>query len=407
MSFEGVLINKSQNGLTKGESADRVCVLVIGATEVAGKLSHYKPVELLQIEDLEDLGVTEATDEAQGELLYYHASEAFRLAPESVFHLITVPKTEKVSTLAVSDELKQAIRSIAGANTIGVAGVAADETLQAAVAAAQLLVDGFTDEHIYLDAILLEGVGGYLKESVAAFDDLRAMESPNVTVVIAQDPDVAARKEAFAGYAAVGSAMGMLAVRAVHENMGSVDVESKPRKRKGEQDYSLTDSKTGKWLNAALSNGTMFNALTGADQKKLNGLGYVYAGMFAGYGGFFFSNSHTATNAGSDYAFIERNAVWNKAARIIRETLIPRVRSKVQADPSTGYIKSTTIQDWDGRIRKALEPMVAVGNMADFDIYINPKQLAVSNAPFNVQVRMVADGVVHEFEIDLGFTNKI
>lgn len=209
MSFEGVHINKSQNGLIKGESADRVCVLIIGATEVAGKLSHYKPVELLQIEDLEDLGVTDATDAAQGELLYHHVSEAFRLAPESVFHLIAVPKAEKVSMLAASDELKESIRSIAGANTIGIAGVAADETLQAAVAGAQLLVDGFTDEHIYLDAILLEGVGGYLKESIAGYDDLRAMESPNVTVVIAQDPDVAARKSAFAGYAAVGSAMGM------------------------------------------------------------------------------------------------------------------------------------------------------------------------------------------------------
>ena len=110
---------------------------------------------------------------------------------------------------------------------------------------------------------------------------------------------------------------------------------------------------------------------------------------------------------GGDYAYIEYNAVWNKAARIIRTTLLPRVRSKVQADPTTGYISNTTISDWDARVRSALENMVADEDIADFDIYINPKQSAVSDKPFNIQVKLVADGIVHEFEIDLGFTNKI
>lgn len=406
MSFEGVLFNKSQNGLQKGESADRVCVLVAGAGELEGKLKNYEAVELLQIEDLEALGATAERDATEKELLHHHVSEFFRLAPGTSVHLITVPATEKMSVLCASEELKGVVRNIQGVNTLAFGGVAADETLEAAVSAAQLVVDDFTGEHIYIDAVLLEGLGGYLKGAVAAFPDLRTMDSPNVTVIIGQDPAVASAAAEYGGYAAVGSALGMLAQRAVHENLGSVDVETKPRLRKGEQDYTLTDTKLDKWLDAALSNGMRFSKLTGADQKKLNELGYVYAGMFAGYGGFFFSNSHTATEKDSDYAFIERNAVWNKAARIIRQTLIPRIRSKVQADPATGFIKSTTIADWDGRVRKALEPMAAAGNIAAFDIYIDPKQTAVSGKPFRIAVKLVADGVVHEFEIDLGFTNR-
>lgn len=406
MSFEGVLFNKSQNGLQKGESRDRVCVLVVGAAEIAGRLENYQAVELLQIEDLEELGATAATDKTEKGLLYHHVSEFFRLAPGASVYLVTVPVSEKMSTLCASEEFRSVVRDVPGVNTLAFGGVAADETLEAAVSAAQLVVDGFTGEHIYIDAVLLEGLGGYLKGGVAEFPDLRVMASPNVTVVIGQDPAVASAMAEYGGYAAIGSALGMLAQRAVHENLGSVDVEAKPRLRKGEQDYTLTDGKLDKWLDAALSNGTKFSKLTGADQKRLNALGYVYAGMFAGYGGFFFSNSHTATEADSDYAFIERNAVWNKAARIIRQTLIPRIRSKVQADPATGYIKSTTIADWDGRVRKSLEPMVAAGNIAAFDIYIDPKQLAVSHAPFGIRVKLVADGVVHEFEIDLGFTNR-
>jgi hypothetical protein len=79
----------------------------------------------------------------------------------------------------------------------------------------------------------------------------------------------------------------------------------------------------------------------------------------------------------------------------------------VEANPTTGYVKNSTITDWDGRVRKALEPMLADGNCADFDVYIHPNQAAVSTRPFKIVVKIVADGVVHEFEIDLGFTNKI
>lgn len=169
----------------------------------------------------------------------------------------------------------------------------------------------------------------------------------------------------------------------------------------------MTDKLNGLWLDAALSNGKPFSQLSVSDQKKLTDQGYIFVGSFQGYAGFFFSNSCTCTEADSDYAYIEYNAVWNKAARIIRNTLLPRVRSKVKADPSTGYISNTTISSWDALVKSALETMVTSEDIADFDIYINPKQMAVSDKPFNIKVKLVADGIVHEFEIDLGFTNKI
>lgn len=51
--------------------------------------------------------------------------------------------------------------------------------------------------------------------------------------------------------------------------------------------------------------------------------------------------------------------------------------------------------------------MKTARNIADFDIYIDPKQAAVSTSPFKVKVQIVADGIVHEFEIDLGYTKSI
>jgi hypothetical protein len=255
--------------------------------------------------------------------------------------------------------------------------------------------------------VLLEGKGGYLASTIGTMEDLRVMASPNVSVIIGQDRGIAAQKAAYAAHASVGSALGMLLVRAVHENLGSVDIEVKPQARRGESDYTLADVKTQRFISAGLSNGRNFNEISVADQKQLDLLGYIYVGSFSGYAGFYFSNSHTCEKQDSDYCFIERNCIWNKAARIIRQTLIPRVRSKVEADPATGYIRGTTIDDWSARVRKALEVMLAAGNCAEFSIYINPNQAAVSTKPFKIAVNIVANGVVHEFEIDLGFTNSI
>jgi hypothetical protein len=344
---------------------------------------------------------------------HYHLSEVFRLSPDSIIHLIAVPTAAKVSDLKNSADFISALRSIDGINLIAVAGMA-DETaiagenpvsaLQQAVTGSQLLVDALAKDHIYIDAVLVEGKGSYLMPTINTMQDLREMASPNVSVIIGQDRGVATKKAAYKQHASVGSALGMLLARAVHENLGSVDIEVKPSARAGEISYPLTDVRRQRFISAGLSNGKNSNELSVAEQRQLNTLGYIFVGV--GFAGFYFSNSHTCETAESDYAFIERNCIWNKAARIIRQTLIPRVRSKVEADPATGYIRGTTIDDWNARVRRATEVMLIAGNCAEISTYINPNQAAVSTTPFKIKVNIVADGIVHEFEVDLGFTNR-
>ena len=98
--------------------------------------------------------------------------------------------------------------------------------------------------------------------------DLRKLDAENVSVVIAQDPARAAKDEAYRTHAAVGSALGMLSVRYVHENMGSVDIETTHGRQRGQKDYPLTDKLNGLWLDAALSNGKPFSQLSVSDQKN-------------------------------------------------------------------------------------------------------------------------------------------
>ena len=405
MSFRGVNINRINGGLGGGgESAGRVAVMVTGCGAIGDTLEVNRAYELLQASDADALGITEQHDGSAHRSDRYQISEVFRLAPDTRIYLIAVPETVKASDLKNLTAFVTALRSIEGLNTVALTGMAAETGARDGIIGMQVLVDSLAGDHIYIDSVLFPGDAGYIPAAdaaIAGYPDLRALQCPNVSVVIAHDPSGAD------GHAAVGSALGMLMVRSVHENLGSVDIEVKPGSRKGEESYSLSDVKTGRWMSAALTNGRGFDSLFLADQKKLDELGYIYVGAFAGYAGYYFSNSHTCDASGSDYCYIERNAVWNKAARMIRGTLIHRIRSKVESDPATGFIKRTTITDWDGRVRKKLEGMVSDGDIAAFDIFINSKQAAVSDKPFKIGVKLVADGIVHEFDVDMGFTNKI
>lgn len=407
MSFKGAIINKLNGGLGRTSESDRVICLVVGMTLV-GDMAYNTAYELLDIMSAEDLGITKTSDDTNEELVYYHLEEMFRLAPESTFHLIPVDKAKTATTLVADDGLKSAIRGIDNRNVLGIAGLATPvaDALTDAVAL-QGLVDSFATEFIYIDGIFVEGVGAAVAITIPNYPDLRTITAPNINYVINQDPAVAVLKAAYGKRAALGTVLGSVAVRKVHEDLGSVDIEEKPRSRRGEENYSLTSETLGYWLSSALSDGTLFKTLSDAEQKSLTAKGWMFVGSFAEYPGFYFNGCPTAVDKGSDYAYFNFNCIWNKAARIIRKTLIPRVRSKVPTETDTGYIKSTWIGNAEQTVLEKLKAMVSAGNIEAADIYINPAQAVSEDSPMEIKGQLVVGLIVHEFSVDLGLTNKI
>ncbi len=407
MSFNGASINKLNGGLGRTVDTDRTIVLLGGMT-LGGDLAYNTVYELLDINTAEGLGITQTTDDTNGELIHYHLSEMFRLAPGQKFWFIPVNKTTTVSALVDDGDLKAAIRSIPNVNVIGIAGLGTQVANALADALTlQGMVNDFASEHLLIDGVFVEGVGGVAELAIAEYDDLRTLDAPSITYVIAQDPAIAALNDAYKLRAAVGTALGSVAVRRIHEDVGSVDIEEKPSDRRGQENYSLSDGLLGRWLSAALSDGKPFSSLTLAEQKSLTEKGWMYVGSFADYPGFYFSGCPTAVSIVSDYAYFNFNCIWNKAARIIRRTLIPKVRSKVPKDPATGQIKSTWVKAREGEILFALGAMEAAGNIDGADIYINPAQAPTESTPLSVKGRLVVGDVVHEFDVDLGLTNKL
>lgn len=408
MSFEGANINKLNGGLgQEAPNTDRVmaAVIPIATADLPAGMVHYTPYKLLQVKDAETLGINASFD-ANKDLLFYHAiTEFFRLAPAGELHIIVVPDTLTVTTLAASAQFKSALRLAKDVKGLAIA-ISADVTTQVANAeVAQGIITSFAGEYRLIDFIILPARGNAAAMTIADYPDLRTKVAPNVSLSIAQDPDIAALDVAHAKYADWGATLGMLAARKVNENLGSVNIINKPSARKGDPDYALTS--TSRWLDASLSSGVKVNSLSAVDKKSLTAKGYIYAGSFDGYAGVFFNSSPTSVAFTSDYAYIERNCVWNKCARAIRQALIPEVKGVVKKDPVTGFIKTTTISRWTGKLNAALEKIQSADEISGFGVYINPKQVLSENSPLKVQATVVSDGIVHSFDVDLGLANSI
>jgi hypothetical protein len=274
---------------------------------------------------------------------------------------------------------------------------AEDETpdnLASSIAAQQTIINDLAGENRLIDFALI-GMNG-LDVFTA---DLRALSAANVSVLVGC--------KAADGKVALGAPLGMIAVRKVNENLGSVDIANKPRAKRGSEDYSLTDPMASQWVSAYLSDGTNIEALEGSALTNLKTKGYITVVGYEGYPGYFFENSHTCIAATSDFAYIENNRVWNKAARIIRTALLPKVKGVVKKDVTTGYIAPTTASYWKTTIDSRLQQMVIDDEISGFETVVDHRQVVNSTSPCKVKASIVADGIVHEFEVAIGLTNNI
>jgi len=404
-----VNINKIDGGLGRlADTNDSVVLLVMPLATQNTELTTSTAVRLIQTKDAEELGITESYDANNHVLAHYHVSEIFRLAPDATVYLLPAPQASSIAadvamvqqTLRTHNEIKGI--GFAGFDNANLAETAAlADTLQA-----NLILEA-KKSGIYIDFVLLEG-GSAGNLAFNDYPNLREHAGENISVIIGQDTDIAALDSAYASHAAIGSALGMLCQRQVSENLGSTDILNKPTDKKGGITYPLTDAGLGRFINAGLSTGQNIDTLDDKQIQSLIDRGYIFIGAYVGAYGFYFSGSQTCTSASSDYSAIEYNRVWNKAARLIRKALVPYVKGKVKKDPTTGYILSTTISHWTQVCAKAsIERMQQDDDISGGEVYISPKQNPDEKHPLKINVQVVADGIVHTFDVDLSLTNSI
>lgn len=410
MSFEGIKINQINGGLGRTSAQqDNVFGLAyaLDPARLPTGIELNKAYRLMQASDAVKLGFSLSYDANHAVLVSHAVTEFFRLAPTATLYLIAVKKGVLPAPTLNDPAFKSCIRELSAIKCLGIGGIAETATtLAEQVEAVQGFVNDLAKEHRLIDAIILAGAGAEEGGDTNKYPDLRLKKAPNVSVCIAQDAGIAAMDAAYQNYADIGAVLGMLAVRHVNENLGSVNITSKPDGKKGARDYPLTDPITERFLSANLSDGTPIGNLSGVDKADLTKKGYVYAGSYEGYAGIFFNSSPTCVALSSDYAYIENNRVWNKAARLIRSTLLPEIKGVVKKDPATGYIKSTSVSRWSMLVNAALERMEMAEEISGYSVSIDAKQVLSETSPLKIKATVVASDIVHEMVVDLGLSNK-
>lgn len=403
MGFSGVNTNQVNGGLGRRSlNDDGVCLLVIGGAVATGDLDLKTAVELLTLQNAEDLGIDPSYDDTNNILAYHHIDEFFRLSPSGNLFVILDDGTLTIEDIKGVLKLNQQIKRVGF-----VRNDSAPADFAAYVATYQNMCDELRAEARNVPTILVEGNQFDNQVLISAYPDAREYISKNVSVVVAQDPLIRSIKSEYETYAAIGSALGMLSVRSVNENLGSVDIINKPQGKKAQNDYPLTDLARSRWLSSVLQSGKAFASLSLAEIGALNDKGYLFVGFYNGYAGMYFNDSHTCIDSASDYSRIENNAVWDKVADLVRQALLPRVKGNLLKDPSSGNLIDSEVAELETLAGNAILTMEAAEEISGYNVYIDPAQDLSDDAPLNIKIEVVLNNIIHQFDVDLGLTNKI
>lgn len=227
--------------------------------------------------------------------------------------------------------------------------------------------------------VILEGKGFTVDAASLAGSD-----SENVSVVVAMDLEKASK---YKNSAAVGLALGAISKAKVSENIAWIEK------------FNLTGEGFAK---AGFVGGKEIKDL--GTLRELNEKRFIFTKTHTGLPGLYFNDSHTCTLGTLDFAYVENNRTINKATRLLRTALLPKLASPVLVDID-GKLPQSVSKSFEGLCRSALEGMVGNQEVSDFDVYVDPKQNILATSELKVKAEITPIGTARKIMVDLGFKN--
>ncbi|MDL2142863.1 DUF2586 domain-containing protein [Flavobacterium tructae] len=433
-TLNDVVITKLSGGLgRRTPEQDMVSGLLFDgvATE---KLPLDQVKRLASLEDAETLGIT-ADYDVNGQSAYYQIQQFFRMNPSGDLYIMKVKALsyEEVAqrALQMQEKANGNIRQMAiifsGAQT---GFLETEKAVRAAQNAASLAYENYMPFET-----ILEGKGVDVTADADFF--LTGLNAENVSVVIAMDvekafeqkllkkgtltlyslapdevlvptqtfPDIynvktpdglkkenevlleVVFKDSYKNTAAVGLALGAISKAKVSENIAWIEK------------FNLTGEGFAK---AGFVGGKEIKSL--AELRAFNEKRYIFTRTHTGLAGIYFNDSHTCTTGTADFAYIENNRTINKATRLLRSALLPKLASPVLVDID-GKLPQSVSKSFEGLCRSALEGMVANQEVSAFDVYVDPKQNILATSELKVKAEITPIGTARKIKVDLGFKN--
>lgn len=392
-------------------SEDNISALVMQGV-ATGSLALGDVVELNSVADAEDLDLDAAYDTTNKVLVYHHITRFFFRNPNGKLFLMLV--SQSVTLTDICDKANAYLKKLLSASSV------AGKVRQAAVALNPITsytptltggLDGdvltalpkaqelATEEFGLFRPVMIIVEGRQFNGTASAATNLRALDYPNVAVCIAQDKNIAdtviSSTTPYKYYAAVGDILGYISLAAVHENIGWVSK------------FPLTDITTGKFVNTALSSNVDVGTME-AHFGTLHDKGYIFAVARPGVSGYYFSSAPTCALITNDLAYIENTRTINKAARLIRQALVPELNSPVPLTED-GKIQPAKIGAFEAKGKQALVVnMLTQGEISQCRVYIDPDQTFITNGEtLSVEFDIVPVGVARTITATVTLTASL
>ncbi|MBI9063280.1 MAG: hypothetical protein JEZ14_14965 [Marinilabiliaceae bacterium] len=412
--MRGISINKGAVGPNANLQGDSISGLLVNGPGVAATAGvsgvvHGTLYPLEKVKDAEDLGIDAAYDTANAVRIHRHITEFYRRAGEGTkLYLVVGTEASTMDDLmtnyapAMVAESNGEIRRLAVAynppaaySPTYVDGL--EEVVREAISSAQNLHNWSWETDRPLN-IFVEGRG--INGSVASMLDLRnittgavVLQATNVSVCIGQDWDYAETLSGQArNFADVGTMLGTSARISVNQNIGEVetlDISSAPQKI---------------WVTAGLSNHSKITAVE-ADLSTYDNKGYIFGMSYTGISGYRWNNDHVCAPAVADAnGFMNESCIaygltLGKAARSLRNQLLPKVKTVVPVDTKTGLLSTGMIKYFEGIGNAAFDNLAGRGEISGGKTYVDPtSDLLTGDKALKVSFIVVPTGTIGEIK---------
>lgn len=429
-TLNDVVITKLSGGLgRRNPEQDMVSGLLFDGVATT-KLALNKIERLASLEDAEALGIT-ADYDVNGQSAFYQIQQFFRMNPSGDLYIMVTTATSYEEIAGKAMDMQEKANGNIRQMAIIYSGATTFAQTQAAVLKAQTEADLAYKDYMPFE-IILEGKGFTVDAP-----SLDGSNAENVSVVIAMDVEKAFEKKLFQkdnlklyilapneevlpvegsldvynvrnadglkkengavlefvfknsykNTAAVGLALGAISKAKVSENIAWIEK------------FNLTGEGFSK---AGFVGGEEIKTL--GTLGDLNEKRFIFARTHTGLPGVYFNDSATCTTGTSDFAYVENNRTINKATRLLRTALLPKLASPVLVDID-GKLPQSVSKSFEGLCRSALEGMVANQEVSAFDVYVDPKQNILATSELKVKAEITPIGTARKIMVDLGFKN--
>ncbi len=383
-----LIIQKTNGGLGRRmPTEDGVSGLLVQGVAVSGGVQLYTTYRLESIDDSISIGITSDYDTNNDIIVYEHIKEFFRLNPDGTLYLMLVPRDKSISDIFHQNDgniyglvrdaegkIKQLAIAFNPTNPIG------NGEVQTAIGQLQSFADWAAQTQKPL-VVLVEG------RNVDTKQDLHTKNAPSVSVVVGQNLAIA---NSFSSeYAAVGTVLGVVSKARVNESIGWVEK------------FNLT----GDNLEVPGLFGQGLNTHSSGSLSQFDDKGYLFFKTYPGYAGIYMNDSYTATVLTDDFAYIESNRTINKAIRLVRSALLPKLASPVQVDVKTGRLSPEVIKQFEMTGKRALEVMLSEDEISGMDIFVDPLQDIIGTSELKIQFSLIPTGTARKISVTIGFKN--